>query len=235
MKYTKFMLSASAMAVALILSSGAFAQTTLGKGQGNADDGSTAVTAVGNSVDNGNTSNLSTDNNNNQSKTTTTTADNNNNQSKNTTVTADNGNNQSKNITADNNNNQSKNTTVTADNGNNQSKNTTADNGNNSSKNTTVTADNGNNQSKNTTTTISVSKPDSSVHTMSTEALNGTVSGISITNNSNPGTALATGAIAGSTYTSFAGIQTSSLNTGLASINQAATSIAANANVTFGP
>ena len=42
------------------------------------------------------------------------------------------------------------------------------------------------------------------------------------------------GSIAGNTYTSFAGIQNASQNTELASINQAATSIAANANVTYG-
>jgi hypothetical protein len=45
---------------------------------------------------------------------------------------------------------------------------------------------------------------------------------------------VATGAIAGSTYNGYAGIQTASMNTGLNSVNQAATSIAANANVTFG-
>jgi len=44
----------------------------------------------------------------------------------------------------------------------------------------------------------------------------------------------ATGAITGSTYTSFAGIQTANANTGIGSLGQAATSIAANANVTFG-
>jgi len=44
----------------------------------------------------------------------------------------------------------------------------------------------------------------------------------------------ATGAITGNTYTSFAGIQTANSNTGIGSLGQAATSIAANANVTFG-
>jgi hypothetical protein len=43
-----------------------------------------------------------------------------------------------------------------------------------------------------------------------------------------------TGAIGGSTYSGYAGIQTASMNTGISSVNQAATSIAANANVSFG-
>ena len=43
-----------------------------------------------------------------------------------------------------------------------------------------------------------------------------------------------TGDIAGSTYSGYAGVQTASINTGISSVNQAATSIAANANVSFG-
>ena len=71
--------------------------------------------------------------------------------------------------------------------------------------------------------------------TVSNQDLSGNVSGNSaklVGQDSTNGAA--TGAITGNTYTSFAGIQTASSNTGLNSLGQVATSIAANANVTFG-
>jgi hypothetical protein len=72
--------------------------------------------------------------------------------------------------------------------------------------------------------------------TVSNQDLSGTVTDNTATlggSEENP-TAASTGAITGNTYTSFAGIQTANSNTGLNSLGQAATSIAANANVSFG-
>jgi len=72
--------------------------------------------------------------------------------------------------------------------------------------------------------------------TVSNEDLQGSVSGVFIAaGDSHHGNGQSsTGLINGDTYSGFAGIQTSSQNTGIASLNQAATSIAANANVSFG-
>ena len=73
--------------------------------------------------------------------------------------------------------------------------------------------------------------------TVSNESLAATVTGNSThlgEGEDGNGATLTTGAIAGSTLSGFAGIQTASTNTGLNSAVQAATSIAANANVTFG-
>ena len=165
----------------------------------------------------------------------------------NNTVTADNGNTSTKTVTADSNN------TTNADVGNNQSKNTTTntslsntsnkDVGNNQSKNTTttVTADNGNSYSNtsnkdtgnNQSTNLSIGNITVTA-TVSNEDLSGSVTGITTSLTGHGGGSATTGGITGSTYSGFAGIVTASNNTGIGSINQAATSIAANANVTFG-
>ena len=70
--------------------------------------------------------------------------------------------------------------------------------------------------------------------TVSNQDLSGTVTDNSATLGGSESIPAQTGAITGNTYTSFAGIQTANNNTGLNSLGQAATSIAANANVTFG-
>jgi hypothetical protein len=86
---------------------------------------------------------------------------------------------------------------------------------------------------------------DNSVHTKTTtvskQELDGEVSGISVSFTpgleSDPpgaGDTLTTGNI-DSSGSAFSGVQTASLNTGIGSLNQAATSLAANANISFGP
>jgi hypothetical protein len=113
--------------------------------------------------------------------------------------------------------------------------NNSIDNGNSDSHNDNRTDSHNDNHTINTTTNITTNVSDSSIRTVSDQDLRATVSGISVNVSSDDDPArLRTGDIAGSTYTSFSGIQTASLNTGLASVNQAATSIAAHANVTFG-
>ncbi|MGZ9080526.1 MAG: hypothetical protein ACXW2A_19575, partial [Burkholderiales bacterium] len=74
---------------------------------------------------------------------------------------------------------------------------------------------------------------------LSLQFLNASVSDIRINDENNGGAQngdVDTGAIRqqGGAFAGFAGIQTVSNNTGLASVGQAATSISANANVTFG-
>ncbi|MGZ5985385.1 MAG: hypothetical protein ACXWK7_10625, partial [Caulobacteraceae bacterium] len=67
-------------------------------------------------------------------------------------------------------------------------------------------------------------------------SLSSTVSGNSVTAGAVPlsgGGSISTGGVSLS-ESGFAGVQTASNNTGLMSVNQAATSIAANANITFG-
>lgn len=80
---------------------------------------------------------------------------------------------------------------------------------------------------------------DSSVMTQSAVDLAATVTGNSLEIGPDPsegGTGLATGAIQyeGGSFAGFAGIQTTGANTGFASVNQAATSLAANASISFG-
>ena len=72
--------------------------------------------------------------------------------------------------------------------------------------------------------------------TVSNETLSGNVTGVftALGDTHSGNTSARTGDIAGSTYSGYAGVQTASTNTGISSVNQAATSIAANANVTFG-
>ncbi|OJU11222.1 MAG: hypothetical protein BGN86_10500 [Caulobacterales bacterium 68-7] len=72
--------------------------------------------------------------------------------------------------------------------------------------------------------------------TLSNQELNGSVSGVSFRAPSDEGSTFTTGDIRqdGGSYSGFAGVQTASLNTGLGSVNQASTSISANANITFG-
>ena len=68
----------------------------------------------------------------------------------------------------------------------------------------------------------------------SDQSLSSTVTGNSVTAAwPGSGGAINTGAIS-LTESGFAGVQTASNNTGLNSVNQAATAIAANANITFG-
>lgn len=72
--------------------------------------------------------------------------------------------------------------------------------------------------------------------TVSNQDLSGTVSGnsVHVATGEHGDKSATIGGITGSTYNGFAGIQTASMNTGLNSLSQSATSIAANANVTFG-
>jgi hypothetical protein len=216
------------------------------------DNGNTATVASGNSIDNNNNqsrntnltktenTNVSKDNGNTATVASGNSIDNNNNQSRNTNLTksagdntgAGNASNGGKNIASNNTANISK------DNGN--TANVSKDNGNAVASNNTLSFDNGNNQSrnftKNTTTNTTTNTTLNVTATVSNEDLQGSVSGVFIKAGDTfhgDGTAT-TGGIAGSTYNGFAGIQTASSNTGLASVNQAATSIAANANVSFG-
>ena len=61
-------------------------------------------------------------------------------------------------------------------------------------------------------------------------------SGTTVTFEAENPTTFTTGAIghSGGAFASYAGIQTSSANTGIGSLNQAATSLAANASISFG-
>ena len=73
---------------------------------------------------------------------------------------------------------------------------------------------------------------------MNTQQLEASVSGVGIdqsTSEDNDGQ-VNTGAIeaSGGSYANFAGIQTASNNTGVGSVNQAATAVSANANISFG-
>jgi hypothetical protein len=105
------------------------------------------------------------------------------------------------------------------------------------SANNTKTWDNNNDQSHNYTDSHNYtnSSTNNITATVSNQDLSGSVSGIHVRLNGQDSTSGAsTGAITGNTYTSFAGIQTANSNTGVGSLGQAATSIAANANVTFG-
>jgi hypothetical protein len=103
------------------------------------------------------------------------------------------------------------------------------------SANNTKTWDNNNNQSKNYSDSHANSSVNTITATVSNQDLSGSVSDIRVKfDGQNTTSGAATGAITGNTYTSFAGIQTANSNTGIGSLGQAATSIAANANVTFG-
>jgi hypothetical protein len=79
--------------------------------------------------------------------------------------------------------------------------------------------------SNNTSWTITAS--------VSNEDLSATVTGTPVSFNG--GGSLTTGQVgfSGSSYSGFAGIQTTSINTGLGSVNQAATALSANADITF--
>ena len=71
--------------------------------------------------------------------------------------------------------------------------------------------------------------------TLSTQTLDATVTGTTVTFEGDAG-GYATGAISydGGSFASFAGIQTSGTNSGVGSLNQAATALSANANISFG-
>jgi hypothetical protein len=119
---------------------------------------------------------------------------------------------------------------------------TLTDVGNDKSTNTKTTTltDVGNDKSVNTkteteTTTITAS--------LSLQDLDATVTGNTVnggagaTDGLHPtGAGIVTGAISadGASYSNFAGVQTATNNTGLQSVNQAATGLAANANISFG-
>ena len=200
----KLFASVSTLAIGLALSGAAYADQT-NSGAGDASGGSTAVTA------NDNQANLGQGNATGGS--TTTTASGNevaSGNSDSSTHNSHSGNSDSSTHNWDTNNNQSRTKTITADNNNNQSRNWNYSDSSTHNKVLTITA------------------------TVSNQDLDGSVSGVSASVDGRHSGGAATGAIAGSTYTSFAGIQTASLNTGQNSVNQAATSIAANANVTFG-
>jgi hypothetical protein len=237
MNSLKMLASASTLAFAMVLSA-AYADPNTSTGQGNAQNGtaSTTSTGQGNAQDGtATTSGNTVASNNNLSRTSTSTNSNNDTSTDTSTSTRTSTSTSTRNVSADNGNTTASGNTTT----------TNRDTGNNQSRNTNISADNGNNQSRtidsgNTTTnTSNNSSTHNSTHTVtnistvSTDDLRGTVSGINTTL-ADHGTTAATGAIAGSTYSGFAGIVTATSNTGVGSINQAATSIAANANVTFG-
>jgi len=140
------------------------------------------------------------------------------------------------------------------------SNNTLTDVGNDKSTNTKTTTltDVGNDKSTKTkTTTLTDVGNDKSVNTktrtttttttitasLSLQDLDATVTGNTVnggggaTDGLHPsGAGIVTGAISadGASYSNFAGVQTATNNTGLQSVNQAATGLAANANISFG-
>lgn len=132
----------------------------------------------------------------------------------------------------------SNNTTTLTDNGNDKSTNTTT-----TTKTKTLT-DVGNDKSVNTTTnTTTKTKTTTITASLSLQDLAGTVTGNTINGGSGTtdtlhptGGGIITGDITadGASYSNFAGVQTANNNTGLQSINQAATGLAANANISFG-
>lgn len=211
-----FLLSATVLAGGLAISGAAFADQA-NFGLGNASDGSTATSTTGEGNATGGSTSTSTEGQGNATGGSTA----------NTSIGSGNTHtdNINKTITADNNNTH----TDTIASGN------SIGSGNSDSHNDNRTDSHNDNHTINTTTNITTNVTDSSVRTVSDQDLRATVSGVAVNATSTFDPArVRTGDIAGSTYTSFSGIQTASLNTGLASVNQAASSIAANANVTFG-
>ncbi len=116
----------------------------------------------------------------------------------------------------------------------NRTTNTTTSDSHNLSATLTSNRDSGNTDSHaNSNNNSSTNSLDLTV-TVSNQDLNSTVTGAPVS--FKKGGTLTTGAISygGSAFANFAGIQTVSLNSGVGSSVQAATSLAANANVSFG-